>query len=100
MRIKGIKKLIQLVEESKISELEVSWFGTRVRILKDRVQSNSRETVTAVSPSGDVSDVEKVEVPSQKGKKYIPIRSPMVGTFYRSPAPDAPPYVELNDLVK
>ena len=48
-----------------------------------------------------VVETPRVEEVSKKEKKNtIPIKSPMVGTFYRAPAPDAPPYVEVNDIVK
>jgi acetyl-CoA carboxylase biotin carboxyl carrier protein len=101
MRIKGIKKLIELVEKSKISELEVSRFGTRVRIQKD---SNTSKPVTTGTVSAHIrsetsSDHEVTSPKIDKGN-FVPIKSPMVGTFYLAPAPDAPPYVEVNDIVK
>ncbi len=100
MRISGIKNLIKLVEESEIAELEVSRFGTRVRIRKVVDQSNAGGKADAppLASSEPKTDQEK-GVPTGNAN-YVPIKSPMVGTFYRAAAPDAPPYVEINDIVK
>jgi acetyl-CoA carboxylase biotin carboxyl carrier protein len=101
MRIKGIKKLIELVEESKISELEVSRFGTRVRIQKDSNASKQVATGTdSTHASTETRDEREVTSPKMDRGNFVPIKSPMVGTFYRSSAPDSPPYVEVNDIVK
>jgi len=119
MRPKEIKKLIELVESSSINELEVSRFGRKVRIRKNPGNSNlasSREalTDTASSPVAPSSErpaalQEQPPKPQTSEKKteqvqaadtnIIEIRSPMVGTFYRAPAPDADPYVEVGDII-
>ena len=82
MDIRKIKKLIELVEESGITELEVSEEEGSVRI--------SRATVAA--PAAPAAAPEEVA-----GHK---IRSPMVGTFYRSPSPEAKAFVEVGQTVK
>ena len=101
MRIKGIKNLIKLVEESDISEVEISRFGTRVRIRKERNKS-SPGSPASIPPriESEPKDSKEKEISPTGKKNYIPIKSPMVGTFYRAPAPDAPLYVEVNDIVK
>ena len=115
MRPKEIKKLIELVEGSSINELEVSRFGKKVRISKqpgNAVASSAREMI-AVSPpivmpviAASAPTVEAPPEPKDaKGTEkvtdinIIEIKSPMVGTFYSAPAPDADPYVHEGDIV-
>lgn len=104
MDIRKVKKLIELLEESNIDELEIKEGEESVRIIR-----NSQTTVAAAPapvaaapivaapaaavPGGD----EETEAPIPEG--HI-VTSPMVGTFYSSPAPDAPTFVEVGKTVK
>jgi len=109
MWVSKIRKLIKLVEESNIGELEVSGWGQKVRISKKPKESNptSLEKGTAaitVEPKAEpaivASAANKEPVKTVEDTDHlIPIKSPMVGTFYRAPAPDAKPYVELNQQI-
>ncbi len=109
MRVSKIRKLIKLVEESDIGELEVGGWGQKVRITKKpRGEGNpsTDQSVTAITveprdqptaqtqaaPAGPPKMVEETD-------HLVPIKSPMVGTFYRAPAPDAKPYVEPNQQI-
>ena len=87
MDIRKIKKLIELVEESGITELEVSEEEGSVRISRATVAApaNIQYSIPAAAPE---------EVAGHK------IRSPMVGTFYRSPSPEAKAFVEVGQTVK
>ena len=103
-----IRRLIDMVDGSGIDSLEISRFGTRVRIAK-----SPPVTVSAAAPSAmpaaptaaalvkpaaaaapEPADVEEPD------SGLAEVHSPMVGTFYRAPAPDAPPYVEPGDRVE
>jgi acetyl-CoA carboxylase biotin carboxyl carrier protein len=110
MNEKAIKKLIRLVEESDIDQLEVSRWGRKIRITKRLPKSNGHSPDTAViqaspavsptpAPEPAISSAPpKVESkPPDADKKYVEIKSPMVGTFYAAPAPDAQPYVKEGD---
>ena len=109
MRVSKIKKLIKLVEESDIGELEVGGWGQKVRITKKPKQTNNPTTdqsVTAITVEPKSESTAKTQtVPTEPPKMVeetdhlVPIKSPMVGTFYRAPAPDAKPYVELNQPI-
>jgi len=108
MRLSNIEKLINIVEQSKISELEITDFwGRRIRISKTIIRKEERATEPAIEVPGvkeshiapEKPAGKKVETKDTKGN-LVPIRSPIVGTFYRSPAPDAPRYVEIGDIVK
>ncbi|MGB2697210.1 MAG: acetyl-CoA carboxylase biotin carboxyl carrier protein [Candidatus Zixiibacteriota bacterium] len=102
MRESKIRKLIKLVEESDIEELEVSSWGRKVRITK---KMNRQQNPP---PEGNVENTRTITLPEKKETKpppvqetdnLVPIKSPMVGTFYRAPAPDAKPYVDLNQMI-
>jgi len=109
MRVSKIRKLIKLVEESDIGELEVGGWGQKVRITKKPKQTNNPitdQSVTAITvePKSETT-IKTQTVPTELPKMVeetdhlVPIKSPMVGTFYRAPAPDAKPYVELNQQI-
>lgn len=106
MKLEDIEKLIKLVLESNIAELEVQ-FNRHVRIRISKV--------TPVTPSLPIAQVSVDSFPKahltaeaapaaeemrKRPSNLVAIKSPMVGTFYRAPAPDAPPYVEVEDPVK
>jgi len=102
MKLEQIKELIRLLEESGVEEIEVSSWGRRVRVSKS-VNSNYHG---AVPPAPLLDSAPPVREPAaaehktaetpKNGKQLHEIKSPMVGTFYRSPAPGAPPFVEMN----
>lgn len=80
MDFEQIKALIQLVDSSGITEFELEGGDLRLRIRK---ASTPAQPPAAVPP----------------GAQLEPVAAPMVGTFYRSPAPDAPPFVQEGDAV-
>jgi acetyl-CoA carboxylase biotin carboxyl carrier protein len=109
MKEKTIKKLIRLVEESDIDQLEVTSWGRTVKITRRISGRNGHAEKPAVvqpytpppssSPTAPVV-LPPVDIkPPVAEKKYIEIKSPMVGTFYASPAPDAPPYVKHGQRI-
>lgn len=92
-----LKKLINLVEKRDIQELEVQDGEFKVRITKTKGQ----EIITTPVQFQHISRQESVQETAEKKDEsnLIPIKAPMVGTFYRAPAPGAPPYVDLGDMV-
>uniref|UniRef100_A0A7C4TGE8 Biotin carboxyl carrier protein of acetyl-CoA carboxylase n=1 Tax=candidate division WOR-3 bacterium TaxID=2052148 RepID=A0A7C4TGE8_UNCW3 len=104
MKLSDIEKLIKILENSKISTIEVTDFwGRRLKISKfDTNQIKNVQPTPAQLPAEEAKIPEKkpVETPQEGAKNLVAIRSPIVGTFYRAPAPDAPPYVEVGDIVK
>jgi len=106
MDINLLKKLIKVVESSEITEFEVEEGDLYVRISK---QNNSVQHVVsqpqvlpaaapAAAPSVS-SDSSSSEKPAETNANLYEIKSPIVGTFYRSPAPDADPYVSEGEQV-
>lgn len=115
MKSEDIQRLVKIVEESDIAELEVRAWGRRVRITKYASMATANNHPPALQqyyvpgtppmPAGSPQTAPAAEAPSApaaeaESAKGEQIRSPMVGTFYRSPAPDAEPYVKVGDTVK
>ena len=111
MNVDKIRQLIQLVEDSEIESLEIRPFlRTAIKISKkvnsDRNGSSPSEAPHLVSmqtptaTSGDIqpSDTQAPETPVPSN--LIEVTAPMVGTFYRAPSPDSPPFVDVGQSVK
>ena len=103
MREKEIRKLIQLVEQSNITELEVSRWWKSVRIRKhgqpvSQEELPSNEPVVQLQETEPQTELKAEPPPPENGS--IHIVSPMVGTFYRAPAPNTDPFVNVNDVVQ
>ena len=106
MKISFLKQLIRMVEASEIEELEVSKWWTKVRITKSRARTGSAEpqrVVEAVVGDRVVAQKavsEPAPAPAPADENLLEIKSPMVGTFYRAPSPEAKPYVSMGDAVE
>ena len=105
MRKQEIEELIRLVEDSGINELEVSHGRSRIRISKGAPmapQFVSAPPVPAASPVRDVAGEEAAAESSGEEKlasNLKQIKSPMVGTFYRAPAPGSEAFTEVGQTV-
>ena len=101
MDLRKLKKLIDLVQESGISELEVTEGEEKVKIVKS---GGAGPTYVAQAPVAALVEVPTISAPALPvASAEIPghlVKSPMVGTFYRSPSPGAKPFVEVGDTVK
>ena len=96
MDLRKLKKLIDLVEESGIAELEVTEGEEKVRIVKNGGRNGGGEYVM-MQPQ-QIQHAPAAPAPAQPEGNIM--KSPMVGTFYRSSSPDAKPFVEIGDTVK
>jgi acetyl-CoA carboxylase biotin carboxyl carrier protein len=107
MDLNLIRKLVKLVDSSEVTDLEIEENGTRVKIAKKirGVQAVTQPQI--LSPSQPVSQqpasvkepVEEAPAKEETKEKLHEIHSPIVGTFYRAPAPDADPYAQVGDTV-
>jgi len=96
MDIRKIKKLIELVEESGITELEVQEEEGTVRISRAAPAVAPAAIQYAAAPVAP--DAAPAAGPAEVSGHQV--RSPMVGTFYRSPSPEAKAFVEVGQTVK
>ena len=103
MDLRKLKTLIDLVAESGIAELEVTEGEDRVRIAKFSpapAAPTSSTTVMAAAPApASAAAAAPVPAPEPVPTGHV-VKSPMVGTFYRSPSPGAAAFVELGQTVK
>lgn len=116
MNEQAIRQLIKIVEDSNIDSLEVRrWFQT-IRIMKNRGAQNGHHpspsaTTTLVNipapvptatpvPAAAPASQAAAPVAAPTPSNYVEIKSPMVGTFYRSPSPESSPFVEIGKVIK
>jgi acetyl-CoA carboxylase biotin carboxyl carrier protein len=104
MDLRKLKKLIDLVQESGIAELEITEGEEKVRIVKN---GQSAAPVAPVAPVPPIALAAPLPPPApapveekEKPADGHAVKSPMVGTFYRTPSPDAKPFVEVGQSVK
>ena len=111
MDISYIKKIIKLVENSDVDEIEIEEEGKKIRVAKSRPQPAMAYQIPVSSPAPSYQPFpQSAPAPeaapsapaeaSKPEKKYHEVRSPIVGTFYRAPSPDAESYVEPGQEVK
>lgn len=107
MDFEFIERVVRLVEEADIGELELE-SKEGLRIIVKKQSSLSAAATTAVlppmiagtyPPPASIPPAAATKIPEVDESIEI-IKSPMVGTFYRAPAPDAPPFIEVGDVIQ
>ncbi|MDR0787621.1 MAG: acetyl-CoA carboxylase biotin carboxyl carrier protein [Gemmatimonadota bacterium] len=113
MDLDFVRGLIEAVDESGIDSLEIARGGTKIRIVKSpgqilatsvdpgvaAVRAASAPVAQAAPVVAAPAAAEPAAAPERQGPQLVDVASPMVGTFYRSPAPEAPSYVEVGSRV-
>jgi acetyl-CoA carboxylase biotin carboxyl carrier protein len=108
MNLKELKELVELMNENSLTELEIGRDGTKIKLKKTGEHAVSVQPVPYAIPT--------IPAPAAKGPAAQPtaadafatavngnlkeIKSPMVGTFYRAPSPEAAPFVEIGQTVE
>jgi acetyl-CoA carboxylase biotin carboxyl carrier protein len=104
MDLRKLKKLIDLVQESGIAELEITEGEEKVKIVKGGVVSVSAPPVMSMPAAAPSGAPAPAAAPAGETRDASPeghvVKAPMVGTFYRSPSPDAKVFVEVGQAVK
>lgn len=97
-----ITQLVELLKEHHLTELELEWAGVRVKLRRDVPPIAGQPIVWESVPAGQAAQPEpSAEAgPVEDIAGAVTVTSPIVGTFYRSPSPDADPYVEEGNLVR
>ena len=111
MDLNYLKKLIKILDTSELAEIEIEEEGTKLRLSKPRVKF-TQNPVSAPALSipaqqsenthSNAQNIQKtdVKIEETKSENFYEVKSPMVGTFYSSPSPDADPYVKVGSSVK
>ena len=102
MDLRKLKKLIDLVQESGIAELEITEGEEKVKIVKGGAVSVAPGPAPLPAPAAPEARAAPPPPAAEPeaGQEGHVIKAPMVGTFYRSPSPDAKPFVEVGQAVK
>jgi acetyl-CoA carboxylase biotin carboxyl carrier protein len=103
-----IKKLIKLLESGNVNEIEIDEEGTKIRLIKNKPSENpqyisyippqmqNNQASSDVSGQSSAKAEEKSEIKAPVKENLVEVRSPIVGTFYRAPSPNADPYVQVG----
>ena len=115
MDFKQIQELIKIVSKSDLSVLKIQQDNFKITLKKggmpvaaqraaaiEQESAQAQSAVTEESITGETASSKsaKKEKPAGDENKYISIKSPMVGTFYRSPSPDKEPFVKVGDIIR
>ncbi|MEK6814215.1 MAG: acetyl-CoA carboxylase biotin carboxyl carrier protein [Nitrospirota bacterium] len=103
MNLKEIREIIDLIIRTDVSEIEIEKSGIRVRVRRGALPAapppaHGAEMVVSAAAAVPISA--QTAAGEAKRDEGVLICAPIVGTFYRSPAPEAKPYVEIGDVVK
>ena len=109
MDLKELKEILQIIDEKEITEFELEEEGMKLRIRKAAPSSNHvgpPSAVTALVPAPPATTPIANQpppsgepAPTEEPAAGVVVKSPIVGTFYRTPDPQAPPFVNLGDHV-
>ena len=104
MDIRKIKKLIELIQQTGIAEIEIREGEESVRITREVTKATpvfAQQPIMAAPPPPEVKTAEpsKEPDPATRQDKHM-VKAPMVGTVYLSPTPGAKPFVEIGQTVK
>lgn len=98
MELEELKELIELLKETDITELQVEKNGTKVKIKREKMLSSIE--IPVHKPSGAAMNQDKIVAETEEEtQRLVTTTSPIVGTFYRAPTPDANPFVEVGAKV-
>lgn len=95
MELEDLKSLIELLKDTDITELQVEKEGTKVRIRREKMFP-----AVEISPKKAASQENVAGEKEEETQRLITVTAPIVGTFYRSPSPEASHFVELGLQVK
>lgn len=99
MNLEEIRELVKLLDRTDIREFCLESQGIKIVIKKGGTGAENRPQEQAAPPEGDSTP--SIQAPPQAPPaNTVTVKAPMVGTFYSSPAPDAPPYVEVGSKVR
>ena len=101
MDLRKVKKLIELLEESGLSEIEITEGEDKVRITKDGKKSQQVKEIETTQKIETLSISEPADANAQtkNNNSFHEIKAPMIGTFYQSPDPDSEAFVKVGDPI-
>lgn len=98
MNLQELKELLELFEARNISELELEHNGFRIKLKKEI--TGAHHPVSSNTDPESPEEISNMSEPASKKADFLQITSPIVGTFYRTPAPGGDPFIEVDDIVE
>ena len=115
MDLNYLKKLIKMLDSSNLAEIEIEEEGTKLKLSKPKqkiaaslntaqlpslqYQQTSPPVIESTSVQAEITPAREEKIEATISENIFEVKSPMVGTFYRSPSPDADSYVSVGDTV-
>jgi len=99
MDIRKVKKLIELLEESGLSEIEITEGDDKVRISKQTTVAKSSSDSAAIYANDTNEDQQSVTAVSLPKNGFHEVKAPMIGTYYQASEPNAEAFVKVGDPV-
>ncbi|MEJ2182051.1 MAG: acetyl-CoA carboxylase biotin carboxyl carrier protein [Nitrospirota bacterium] len=99
MDLDEIKRLMDLLKDTDITDLQLEREGMRIRLRREKMFA-SIEMPQAGVPAQAAEAARKEERPPEESERLVTVSAPLVGTFYRAPSPEASPFVEVGDKVR
>ena len=107
MDIRSIRKLIEIVEQSDIAEIEIKEGDDNIRVTRNQepvymqapAYSQPMQAAPAATPAAPASELESTTTIESADSSGHKVTSPMVGTYYSAPSPEAGPFVKVGDKV-
>jgi acetyl-CoA carboxylase biotin carboxyl carrier protein len=100
MELEDLKEIIELLKETDITELQVEKDGTKVKIKREKFIQSFDMPAHRPSMAQGQETIIREAISEEPEQRLITVTSPIVGTFYRSPSPEAPVFVEIGQKVK
>ncbi len=104
MDLNYVRKLVKLLSESSLGEIEIEEDGRKIRLAKYSSAPPHAEPapIPAAAPEATIvvpAPAAAAPAPPPEAERYHQVKSPIVGTFYRAPAPDAAPFVQVGSSI-
>jgi acetyl-CoA carboxylase biotin carboxyl carrier protein len=99
MELNDLRELMGLLKDTDITELQIEKDGVRVRIKREKFFSHLEVHHPAIHEKIEAKEIKKEEKAEPEGRLFT-VKSPIVGTFYRSSSPDSEPFVDIGAKVK
>lgn len=94
-----IKKLIGIMKEENLTEIEIKKPFFKIKLSKESLKETPKIEIKKEEIKEEKKEIKEIKKEIKEDNIYI-LKSPLVGTFYRAPSPESPPYVEIGDEVK
>ena len=95
MNLEELREILQLLKETDITELVIEKEGIKIKVRRERFIGPFE-----IQQTQKIHEQPAIAQQEEETHRLITVTAPIVGTFYRSPSPDAPPFVEVGSRVK